>query len=285
MNLDVDQPGPDADPSAAPPVVDRAAAFRTTPPPVPRRFFTLVLAAAAVLGLGGLGAERLFSSSGLNQAPVPPQGVATPRTVPVPVPAGPSRALSASLPSFMGLTPTVASATPVFRLIDQHGQTFSLGGPASKAVVLTFFNGPCNDICPVVAAALKGADADLGAAATNVEFITVNTDPTALATSASAPAQAASSLGTETNWRFLTGPLSTLDAVWKSYGVAITVVEATGAEVHNNVMYFIDPRGHERYRALPFADESRTGAYSLPSSAIARWGDGIATYAATLVGP
>ena len=47
-------------------------------------------------------------------------------------------------------------------------------------------------------------------------------------------------------------------------------------------MEFIDPRGDLRYRATPFADESTTGTFSLPAASIARWGQGIATYAEQL---
>ena len=43
--------------------------------------------------------------------------------------------------------------------------------------MLTFFNGRCNDICPVLAAEISQADVDLGAEATRVSFLTVNTDP------------------------------------------------------------------------------------------------------------
>ncbi len=62
----------------------------------------------------------------------------------------------------------------------------------------------------------------------------------------------------------VTGPLATLDAVWKAYGVSISVDKKTGLEAHNDVMDFVDGRGDLRYRATPFADESTTGTFSLP---------------------
>ena len=62
----------------------------------------------------------------------------------------------------------------------------------------------------------------------------------------------------------VTGPLATLNAVWKAYGVSISVDTKTGLEAHNDVMDFIDAQGDLRYRATPFADESTTGTYSLP---------------------
>jgi cytochrome oxidase Cu insertion factor (SCO1/SenC/PrrC family) len=152
-----------------------------------------------------------------------------------------------------------------------------------RVVIVTFFNAPCNDICPVVAAEIVQADADLGPAASDVEFVTVNTDPSALAQSAEVPVLGTAGLGTLSNWHMVTGPLTTLNAIWKSYGVSISVDRKTGLEAHNDVMYFIDTRGDLRYRATPFADESTTGTYGLSSAAIARWGQGIATYAGRLI--
>jgi cytochrome oxidase Cu insertion factor (SCO1/SenC/PrrC family) len=81
----------------------------------------------------------------------------------------------------------------------------------------------------------------------------------------------------------LTGPLSTIDAVWKSYGISITVAQKTKVEAHNNFAYFIDPQGQELYRATPFANESRSGTYALPTSEIDRWASGFAAYAAKVI--
>ncbi len=304
MNLHVDSSGPgtdgrtedaarlgDAAPVAVGPV-DRAAAFSatSTTPAVPRKFVYWILAGAAVLGLGGLLSEHLFSSAGLNPAPTPvarpttTTTLAAPAATPAPV-AGQSDQLGASLPSFMGVSALGTTPAPAIALTDQAGQPISLSGQAPKAVVLTFFNGRCDDICLVLAAEIRQADADLGPAAANVEFLTVNTDPSALAASGLSPAVAQSGLGTLPNWHMLTGPLTKLNAVWKSYGVTVSVVQRTRVVTHNDVVYFISPQGTERYRATPFADESRRGTYSLSPAAIARWGSGLATYATKPAGP
>jgi protein SCO1/2 len=270
-------------------VVDRVAAFSVsaTEPAVPRRFVYWVLAGAAVLGLGGLGVERLFSSTGLNPSPTPARSTPTTTiaSTPAPLPSGQSQELGASLPTYMDLTNLGATAAPAIGLIDQTGRPTSLVGQRGKAVVLTFFNGPCDDICPVLAAEIRLADADLGPAAANVEFLTVNTDPRALAVSGLSAALAQSGLGTLTNWRMVTGPLGTLNAVWRAYGISITVAQHTGTQAHNEAIYFIDPDGRERYRATPFANESASGIYSLSPADVARWGTGIARYAGRLVAP
>ena len=272
-------------PEPTPPPIDRAAALAEGAPGIPLKFVYWALGVALVVSLGGLLGEHLFSSAGLNPVPttVPRPPVATEPAATPRAPA-PDRSLNASLESFMGLSTPTPRPAPAFALTDQNGQVTTVPLQPPRAVVLTFFDAPCNDICPVLAAEIEQADADLGAAAPNVEFLTVNTDPSALAQSAEGPALSQAGLGSLPNWRMLTGPLATLNPVWKAYGVSISVDEKTGLEAHNDVMDFIDAHGELRYRATPFADESTTGTYSLPAPTVVRWGEGIATYARRLLG-
>ena len=272
---------------AQPPAVDRSAALAEGAPGIPLRFVWWVLGAALVLSLGGFLVEQLFSSAGLN--PTPTTSTSTPNpahTAPAntPPPPAPVRALDARLPAFMGLsTPSPRPVSP-FTLIDQHGRTVTVPPQPSRVVVLTFFNAPCNDICPVLANEIRQADTDLGGQADRVVFVTVNTDPAALAESAERPAVSGTGLGALPNWHMVTGPLSTLNQVWKAYGVSISLNTKTGLEAHTDVMDFIDPQGFLRYRSTPFADESSLGSFSLPAASEARWGQGIATYARMLIG-
>ena len=276
-------------PAPAPPV-DREAALAQGAPGIPPNFVFWVLGAVLVLSLGGLVGEHLFSSSGLNPTPT-----TTPTTAPAPAPRAPStapvapapgsdRSVSAPLPAFMGLSTPHPRQAPAFSLPDQRGQVISVPSRPPRAVVLTFFNAPCNDICPVLASELEQADAELRPRAANVEFVTVNTDPAALAQSAEAPVLNGTGLGALANWHMVTGPLATLNTIWKDYGISISVSAKTGLEAHNDVMVFISPDGQVDYRATPFADESETGSYSSPAATVSRWGQGIATYAERLVG-
>ncbi|MGA2307132.1 MAG: SCO family protein [Acidimicrobiales bacterium] len=299
MNVDVEGRGSDAEgrPEGAPaseasagdpPVVDRAAAFAEHAPPIPRKFVYWLVAGFAVLGLGGLGLEHLFSAAGLNPAPAAHHSAATTTTTsatPTPPPPGHQNQIGASLASFMDVSRVPATSAPPIDLIDQSGQPYSLSATSTKATVLTFFDGSCDDICPVLAAEIVQADTDLGAEAAHVQFVTVNTDPSALSVSGLAGAEAASTLSALPNWVMLTGPLPTMDAVWKSYGIFITVVQKTGIEAHNSFVYFIDPQGQELYRATPFANESRSGTYSLPSTDVDRWATGLAAYAEKVDAP
>jgi protein SCO1 len=275
-----------AAPSSAPPV-DRAAALAEGAPGIPSKFVFWVLGLALVASLGGLLAEHVFSSAGLNPVPTTvPRAAATP--TPATTPSAPTsaadRSLDAPLAAFMGLSSPAPHPAPAFALTDQRGLPTSVPAQPGRVIVLTFFNAPCNDICPLLAAELEQADAILGAAASDIEFVTVNTDPSALAQSDETPSVQGTRLGSLPNWHMVTGPLPTLNSLWKAYGVSISVSEKTGLEAHNDIMEFIDPRGDLRYRATPFADESTTGTFSLPAASIARWAQGIATFAEKLQG-
>lgn len=276
-------PSPDRGSAPSGPPVDRAAALAEGAPGIPTKFVFWSLGVVLVVALGGLIGEHLFSSAGLN-----PVATTVPRPVaPTPAPAAPApvpdRSINASLEEFMGLSTPVPHPAPRFNLTDQAGQVVSLPVQPARVVVLTFFNAQCNDICPVVGAEIQQAESDLGSASSEVDFVTVNTDPSALAQSAAGPVLSRTGLGHVPDWSMVTGPLSALNQVWKDYGVSISVDEKTGLEAHNDVMDFIDAQGELRYRATPFADESSTGTFSLPAPSVARWAQGIASYAERLV--
>ena len=267
---------------------DRAALFAAGPTPIPRRAVVIALCAVLVLGGGGTLLEHVFSGAGLNPrkpATAAPTTVAPALPAPTaPLPGTASRPpVTAPLPAFMGLeTPTPKAAPPV-DLVDQDGLAWSLGAWRGSVVVLSFFDGPCNDICPVLATEIRQADGLLGARSSGVQFVTVNTDPDALAAGDLAPATAAAGLGSMPNWHMVTGPLPTLNSVWHDYGITITANTVTKAVAHNELLYFIDPQGRIRYRATPFADEQADGTYTLSPADRSRWSAGIATYAARLL--
>ena len=224
--------------------IDRSAALAEGSPGIPIKFVYWVLGVVLVLSLGGLITEHLFSAAGLNPTPTttPQPPTTTVQVAPptVPMPAG---AIQTSLGSFMGLSAVTPRAAHSFTLTDQNGHPIPVPAQPPHVTVLTFFNAPCNDVCPVVAAEIEQADADLGAKAADVEFVTVNTDPSALAQSAEAPVLSTTRLGSLPNWHMVTGPLATLNVLWKAYGVSISVQKKTGLEAHNDVMDFIDAAG------------------------------------------
>ena len=257
----------------------RTAALAAGAPKVPRRVVVWGVVIAAVLALGGSLGERLASSVGLNPSASPT--TSAPSTTST-VPSGPGVSPASALLSFV---PVRHVRAPHLVLVDQHGHRVSLAGEAGKVVVLTFFDASCADVCPVLAAELRHADADLGALRSRVEFLTVNTDPLLRASSPAPPAVTASGLAALPNWRYLTGPLRTLDAVWRDFGVSISVYTRTRVVVHNDVLYLVDPRGALVARGSPFSDESRRGSYSLPPSLERVAGGALASAVAALLRP
>ncbi|MGA2529668.1 MAG: SCO family protein [Acidimicrobiales bacterium] len=265
--------------------IDRAAAFAAGPTRVPRKFVHWILIGAAALGIGGVLLEHVLTVVGIN--PTPPSTTAT-------VPASSRSASGAGaehettvpgqLAGFMGLSRMTPGQARAFSLVDENGRDFSLASQRGRVVVLSFFDGRCNDICPVVADEIEQADALLGSSAARVSFVTVNTDPAATAVSGLEEVLAKTKLGRMANWHMLTGPLSELSTIWRDYGITVSFDTSTRTVEHNEVIYFLDGAGQFCFSATPFANESRpTGTYVLPVSDVKEFARGIATYARELV--
>jgi protein SCO1/2 len=280
---DTMQPGSHEASTGAP--LDRAAALAAGPTRIPRKFVWWVLCAAAVLGIGGALLEHVLDAAGVNPSPTPTATTLVP-TRPAVSPGGEHEAVvPGGLAAFMGLDRMTPGQAAPFSLVDESGRAVSLAGEQSKVVVLTFFDGRCNDICPVVADEIALADADLGPLAKRVSFLTINTDPAAAAVSGLDNVLEKTGLGRLSNWHMLTGPLSELNTVWRNYGITVSFDDATRTVEHNDVMYFLDAKGRFRFSATPFADESRpAGTYALAKADITRFAKGIATYAGQLTG-
>ncbi|HQU26511.1 MAG TPA: SCO family protein [Acidimicrobiales bacterium] len=235
---------------------------------VGRFVFGLVL-----LGVTGLVADYYFGQMGSTPA--------APVTT-TPAPTGPTQHLSSGIDAFMRLHPIGVQHAPGFTLTDQAGRPWSLGARKGKVVVLAFFNATCTDVCPVLGEEIRRADQLLGARARSVVFAVVNTDPHHLGVSADPPALARTGLARLANVRFLTGPLSTIDPVWSAYGITVTTGQRASQVSHNNLLYFVGPGGGLVDLASPFATATPTG-YTLSPAATARWAEGIAQTAGSLV--
>jgi protein SCO1/2 len=264
---------------AALPPEQRAAALRAGSAPVPRKFVLAIIIGFAVLGLGGVLGEHLLGNTGLGVAPVTTTTVLR-APASAQLPSGPQ--VAGSLMSFIGLSALPRTKAPAIDLQSPAGVNWSWSPVRGQIVVLTFFNADCNDICPVISDELKDADRILGRPATRVRFVVVNTDPLETSLQPTPQALSPSALGSIDNVTFLNGPLSHLASVWSSFGVTVSVQNATRIVVHNDVMYFIDSQGRLRARATPFANESPLGLYSLDASDTARYGRGIATAITTI---
>jgi cytochrome oxidase Cu insertion factor (SCO1/SenC/PrrC family) len=108
-----------------------------------------------------------------------------------------------------------------FTLTDQHGIPFHLADTRGKVVLLSFIYTHCTDICPFVTLKIRETIPLLGKDAARVVFVAVTTDPARDTVAVNAAYSQASGLFDA--WHFVTGSPSDVAAVWKSYGVGVTV--------------------------------------------------------------
>ncbi|MHB1089203.1 MAG: SCO family protein [Acidimicrobiales bacterium] len=257
--------------------VDRAAAFRAGRSPIPPKFILWMTAVFVVLGLGGALVEHYFGGIGLPTTTTSVFKL-------TPTPKSPSGAqISASLPALMGLKYIANAMAPDFSLVNQDGRKWNLHDARGKAVVLTFEDSTCNDICPVLGAEIKQAQQRLGQAASRVVFIIVNSDPKHVALDARPRALTVPGLISLRNVYFLTSRLTKLNSVWTSYGLSVRVGAKANQVAHNDVMYFIGTKGQLTALATPFANESTKGTFSLSASDIGHFAQGISNTASSLV--
>ena len=252
---------------------ERRRALAEGTPKASSRYVSRFVIGLVLLGITGLAADYYFGQMGTTPAPT----VTT-----TPPSTGPTQKLTSEIDAFMRLHPIGVARAPGFTLTDQAGERWSLGARRGKVVVLAFFNATCTDVCPVLGAEIRRADQLLGARARSVVFAVVNTDPHELGVAADPPALARTGLARLANVRFLTGPLSVINAVWSAYGITITTGKKVSQVSHNNLLYFVGPGGGLVDLASPFATATPAG-YTLSAAATARWAEGIAQTAGSLV--
>ncbi len=244
----------------------------------PSKIVSWTVAAFLVLGLGGQVAQHFFQAPG--------EGTRVARTAPVlrgtPT-TNPGLPALISLQVFMGLKEISVAVAPTFTLRTQRGHRWRLASHRGRVVVLAFYNSICNDICPVVGAELRLASHELGAAASKVDFVVVNTDPNATKISPRSLALLTPGLSTDSKVTLLSGPTAVLSRIWSAYGVQVTVGAKKYQVSHNNVLYFIGPGGNLSAYAQPFGLESSSGLYRLNRSSLRTYAQGIAGTADSLV--
>jgi cytochrome oxidase Cu insertion factor (SCO1/SenC/PrrC family) len=123
------------------------------------------------------------------------------------------------LPSHLGITENIAVPASVLDipLLNQNGQTTSLGAFRGKIVVLASFLTSCQETCPLTTGAFLDMERDLSAAglAGKVTFIEASVDP-----GRDVPERlAAYARVTGTSWPLLTGTPSNLASMWHYFGI------------------------------------------------------------------
>lgn len=150
---------------------------------------------------------------------------------------------------------------PDFDLTDQHGNHITLDSFAGRAVVLTFNDDKCQDLCTLLAQDVVTANRDLGSRAKNIAFVSINANPYYPDVSTVADWTDLHGLGSASDWYFGTAAPAQLAAIAQRYGVPIEKDDATRTVVHGTEIFFIDPSGHESAIGQFGTDSASTGAF------------------------
>jgi protein SCO1/2 len=155
--------------------------------------------------------------------------------------AGGSRSASETLASNPYLDPgtRLVGQAPDFTLTDQFGARVSLRSLRGKVAILAFNDSECTTICPLTTTAMVDATRMLGSAASRVQLLGIDANPTA---TTSADVRSYSELhGMVHQWHFLTGSLSALSQVWKAYKIDVAIEQ--GQIDHTPALFVIGPDG------------------------------------------
>ena len=145
-----------------------------------------------------------------------------------------------------GDSTTLDLPAPGFTLTDQNSQPVSLASLRGKVVLMTFLDPVCTSDCPIIAQEFKQAGQMLGAQDKNVELVAIVANPDYRSTAFTQAFDRQEGLATVPNWRYLTGSLSQLSAVWRQYGVTVENLPAGAMSAHNDLAVVIDPAGQIR---------------------------------------
>jgi protein SCO1/2 len=133
-----------------------------------------------------------------------------------------------------------------FSLTDQSGRRFDLASIKGKIILIDFAYTTCPDVCPLMTAAMRTVQTNLGAnERKRVYLLTVTTDPE-IDTPKVLTAYAKRYHADLTNWAFLTGDPSSLAEVWKRFRVKV-VRHARGLVDHTPLTAVIDQSGTMRF--------------------------------------
>jgi cytochrome oxidase Cu insertion factor (SCO1/SenC/PrrC family) len=152
---------------------------------------------------------------------------------------------------------------PGFTLTDQDGRTVSLASLRGKVVLMTFLDPVCTTDCPIIGQEFREAGVLLGSQDSGVELVAVVANPTYRSTAFTRAFDREEGLDQVPNWRYLTGSLGQLGAVWRQYGITVENLPAGAMSAHNDLAVVIDRSGRIRQE---LGDDPGPGTASTRSS-------------------
>jgi cytochrome oxidase Cu insertion factor (SCO1/SenC/PrrC family) len=141
----------------------------------------------------------------------------------------------------------VNTPSPSFSLIDQNGRTVTSAGLRGKVVALTFLDPVCTSDCPVIAQEFRAAATLVGGDARDVELVAIDANPRYISPEYLAVFSRQENLQDVPNWRYLTGSLPQLQAVWKAFGVDVEYSPGGAMIGHSEIAFVIDATGRTRF--------------------------------------
>jgi cytochrome oxidase Cu insertion factor (SCO1/SenC/PrrC family) len=139
---------------------------------------------------------------------------------------------------------TLRAAT--FTLTDQFNKTYSLGEHPKRVTLLTFIDPRCYTDCPLLAKQLEHVRAELSANA-NLDIVAVAANPYHENLTDLRTFIAERGLAHLKNFHFVTGKLSKVQEVWKSYGIGVSMTSKDKMSIHSDFMFLISPKGELRW--------------------------------------
>jgi protein SCO1/2 len=144
---------------------------------------------------------------------------------------------------------------PDFELTDQNGVRVGLADFRGSVVVLAFLDSRCDETCPLTAFEIRLTNISPGDPGGRVIFLGVNVNRDFNSTEDIAKFTNTYLLNEIPTWRFLTGEVPDLSAVWDSYSVEVIDQPEEEDYEHTPGIFIIDPEGVLRwYVSTPLLD-------------------------------
>ena len=224
-------------PSTTPAGLDDSVAANRPPPSArPTSARRRLIALGIGLALAAVLAFVLYG--GINHSP--PQATTAGTVTPPP-------GLDAASVDLLDLSPVPGPlAAPDFHLVDQEGRPASLSQFRGKVVIWSLNDDQCTDLCALLAQDIVAAEADLGPAAEDVVFVSVNANPYFPDPANVKAWSVRNDLESFPNWVYVTGSPAQLKDTWNAYHVTVQLDQKDRTVTHDAALEFIDPTGHTR---------------------------------------